>query len=79
MNRENIDEATRELVQTVKDCGQSIIDNAEKIVNQYDLQTDELIVTISLPIEAKMPTITVDSVFIPDTWWLRKQSEGTMF
>lgn len=60
-----------ELRQTVKDCGQSIIDNASSIAGRYPFQCDELIITIRIPMGGSFPTVDVDSTFIPEGYLKR--------
>ena len=46
-----------QIVEQFKDCGQSIIDNAETIVGGYKYQTGDLDVTITLN-DTDAPTIS---------------------
>lgn len=50
-------------VQAIKDCGQSLIDNAEKIAGDYDLQTS---VTISMELVPNEPVeICINTRYLP--------------
>lgn len=54
-----------ELVQNVKDCGQSLIDNAEKIVNNFKYHTDLTIICYPT-IKDQHPRIVVETEFVPE-------------
>lgn len=54
-----------ELIQNVKDIGQSLIDNAEKIVNDFKYHTD-LIITCYPTEKDTAPRIIVETEFIPE-------------
>lgn len=50
-------------IQTIKDCGQSLIDNAEKIVGNYDFQTS---IYISMDLSpGEIVEICVDTRYCP--------------
>lgn len=50
-------------IQAIKDCGQSLIDNAEEIAGNYDYQTG---VCISINLEPKeMVEIEVSTRYLP--------------
>lgn len=53
-----------ERIQQIKDCGQSVIDNAESIYGAYKYPQGVKI-TINLPCDA-MPGITVEKEFTPE-------------
>ena len=54
-----------EIIQNIKDCGQSLIDNAEKIVNDFKYSTDLTITCY--PCEKDIyPRIVVESEFVPE-------------
>lgn len=55
---------TEQLVDEVRACGQSIIDNAESIVGNYRYQTD-IDITAYIHME-ESPTINVGTNFIPE-------------
>lgn len=58
MNREK-------LVEYIRECGKSIMDNAEQIANNFDYQT-EIDVSFHIgPGMEELPEIVVDSRFIP--------------
>lgn len=56
---------TQEIIKRVKECGQSLIDNAESIAGDYKLQTD-LDIYISIPVTGNLPEIAVTSRFMPE-------------
>ena len=59
MNRE-------EFIQQIKECGQSIIDNAEKIYNSFEFPTEGTEIMIDVQRDCA-PCITVVKKFIPET------------
>jgi hypothetical protein len=56
-----------EIIQNIKDCGQSLIDNAEKIVNDYKYLKD-LTITCYVNEHDEAPYISIDSDFIPEKY-----------
>ena len=54
-----------ELIQNIKDCGQSLIDNAEKIVVDYKFLTD-LTITCYVNERGHAPYINVSTDFVPE-------------
>ena len=54
-----------QMVEWLKDCGKSIIDNAETIVGGYQYQTGDLDVMITLN-DTDAPTISVNQQFVPE-------------
>lgn len=58
MNRE-------EFIQQIKDCGQSIIDNAENLYNSFEYPTNGVDIQICVTKDAT-PCITVVKAFIPE-------------
>ena len=54
-----------ELIQNIKDCGQSLIDNAEKMVDDYEFSFD-LIITCYVDNRDEVPYISVDRHFYPE-------------
>ena len=54
-----------EIIQNVKDVGQSLIDNAEKIVNNYKYNTN-LIITCYPTAKDEYPRIVVETTFVPE-------------
>lgn len=54
-----------EIIQNIKDVGQSLIDNAEKIVNDYKYFRD-LTITCYVNESNDAPYISIDSSFIPE-------------
>lgn len=59
-----------ELIQNVKDCGQSLIDNAEKIASSYKYNTD-LTITCYPARQDGCPSIVVETEFIPEKTYER--------
>ena len=55
-----------EIIQNIKDCGQSLIDNAEKIVNDYKYERKGLTITCYVNEEDTFPYIEVSQSFIPE-------------
>lgn len=55
----------RELIQNIKDCGQSLIDNAEKIADSFKYTAD---ITITCYPNAKdtYPHVVVEQEFVPE-------------
>lgn len=62
MTKKEIQEAW---IQAIKDCGQSLIDNAEKIAGDYDLQTSVSISMLLTPGDAV--EIDVSTSYLPKT------------
>lgn len=59
-----------ELIQNIKDCGQSLIDNAESIANDYEhynYRTD-LTITCYVNERDRSPYINISTEFIPENW-----------
>ncbi len=57
---------TREIVETIKQCGQSIIDNAESIAGDYKYQT-YLEISIKIPATNDgIASINIDTDFLPE-------------
>lgn len=54
-----------DFVQQVKDCGQSIIDNAEKIYNDFQYSCNGVRIEIQIDREC-IPTISVINNFYPE-------------
>lgn len=54
-----------EFIQNIKDCGQSIIDNAEKIAGDYKYETSVTITCYPNFID-EAPHIVVETEFIPE-------------
>lgn len=57
--------AREELIRNIKDCGQSLIDNAEKIANGYKYHAD-LTITCYPTMRDECPSIVVETKFIPE-------------
>ena len=56
---------TEQIVNNIKRCGQSLIDNAECIAGNYKYQTD-LDIHITIPVYNGFPEIEVSTMFIPE-------------
>ena len=54
-----------DFVQQVKACGQSVIDNAEKIYNGFQFQTEGVQIVIDVDMKC-IPPITVVNKFFPE-------------
>lgn len=54
-----------EIIQHIKDIGQSLIDNSEKIVNNYKYNTD-LVITCYPTARDNYPCIVVETTFVPE-------------
>ena len=59
--------STEELIQNIKDCGQSLIDNAENIVSKYKYRSG-LTITCYVDDRDSAPYINVDADFIPENF-----------
>ncbi len=53
------------IIQNIKDCGQSLIDNAEKIVNDYKYRQG-ICITCYVYEEDRAPYISVETEFVPE-------------
>ena len=54
-----------QIIQNIKDCGQSLIDNAENIVSCYKYATG-LTITLSVDDMDESPYISVNTTFNPE-------------
>lgn len=54
-----------EYIKAVKDCGKAVIDNAEKIYNDFKFSTNGVEIRIVVGNEA-LPVITVIKEFLPE-------------
>ena len=56
-----------EIIQRIKDCGQSLIDNAENIANNYKYN-DRLTITcyVDWHDDGETPRISVDAEYFPE-------------
>lgn len=66
-----------DVIQNIKDCGQSLIDNAEKIVNSYKYRQG-LTITCYVDEEDRAPYISVDTEFIPENL-IKRIEEGNYY
>lgn len=55
-----------EVIQNIKDCGQSIIDNAEKIATEYKYRLYGLTITCHVNENDSAPYIEVNTEFYPE-------------
>lgn len=55
------------VIQNIKDCGQSLIDNAEKIANDYKY-TRGFTITCYVDEKDEAPYISVDGSFYPENF-----------
>lgn len=62
----------QEIIQNIKDCGQSLIDNAENIANNYKYMTS-LRITCYVDEHNEPPYISVDTDFVPEHFIERYQ------
>lgn len=56
-----------EFVQMVRDCGQSVIDNAEKIYNTFEYPYDGVKIEIDIDMRG-YPSITVTKKYLPESF-----------
>ena len=56
-----------EIIQNIKDCGQSLIDNAENIVSDYKYARG-FTITCYVDDRNEAPYISVDTSFIPENF-----------
>ena len=55
------------IIQNIKDCGQSLIDNAEEMVGNYKFLTD-VTITCYVSEVGKPPYISVSQDFLPENF-----------
>lgn len=60
MNRE-------EFIQQIRDCGQSIIDNAEKIYNSFEFPMNGIEIMVDVQKDSA-PMITIVKKFLPESF-----------
>ena len=53
------------IIQNIKDCGQSLINNAEQIVNAYKYRKG-ITITCYVDEDEMAPYISVDAEFVPE-------------
>lgn len=63
------------IIQNIKDCGQSLIDNAEKILNNYKYRQG-LVITCYVDEEDSAPYISIDEEFVPENI-VKRFEDGT--
>jgi hypothetical protein len=63
------------IIQNIKDCGQSLIDNAEKIVNAYRYR-EGIYITCYVDEYEKAPYISVNVDFVPENT-IKRFEDGT--
>ena len=54
-----------EIIQQIKDCGQSLIDNAQNIVNDYKY-SGKFVITCYVGNKGECPYINVETQFYPE-------------
>lgn len=59
-------ESREELIQRIKEIGQSLIDNAEKIASDYKYNTSVVITCYPKMSEGEFPCIKVETEFLPE-------------
>lgn len=57
-----------DLIQNIKDCGQSLIDNAEKIAADYKYRCSGMVITCYVDEEDRAPSISFTTELIPERW-----------
>ena len=57
-----------EVIQNIKDCGQSLIDNAENIAGDYEYRCHGLIITCHVNEADREPYIEVYNEFVPENF-----------
>lgn len=60
-----------ELIKRIKECGQSLIDNAEDLVSNVNYLTD-VYITCYMSDMQSAPTISINNTFIPEGFAERK-------
>lgn len=65
------DKWKEEIIQQIKDCGQSLIDNAENIVSDYEY-TRGFTLTCYVGTEGDTPYICADAEFYPENFIKRR-------
>ena len=63
------------LIQNIKDCGRSLIDNAEKIVADYKYR-DGIYITCYVDEYDRAPYISVETEFVPENI-IKRFQDGT--
>ena len=64
-----------ELIQNIKDCGHSLIDNAENIANNYKFMS-RLTITCYVDQSENAPYISIDTDFVPEKFVERVSKEN---
>lgn len=63
------------IIQNIKDCGQSLIDNAEKILNDYKYRQG-LVITCYVDEDDRAPYISIEEEFVPENI-VKRFEDGT--
>lgn len=63
-----------EVIQNIKDCGQSLIDNAETIADQYKYRC-ATVITCYVDNDDRAPYISIDTEIIPEKF-IERVKEG---
>lgn len=67
---------TREqVIQNIKDCGQSLIDNAENMVGDYKFFRD-ITITCHVNESDEAPYVNIDTSFVPENFIERIQEDN---
>lgn len=67
---------TREqIMQNIKDCGQSLIDNAENMVGDYKFFRD-ITITCYVNESGEAPYVSIDTSFIPENFIKRIEEDS---
>lgn len=56
------------VIQNIKDCGQSLIDNAEKIATDYKYRCYGMTITCYVNEQDTIPYIEVNTSFLPENF-----------
>ena len=71
----NISTRNEQLIQNIKDCGRSLIDNAEKIANDFKYHTNLTITCYPFDSD-ECPHIVVETEFLPENI-VKRFEDGT--
>ena len=63
------------IIQNIKDCGQALIDNAEKIVNDYQYRQG-ITITCYVDDPERAPYINIETEFVPENI-IQRFEDGT--
>ena len=57
-----------EIAQNIRDCAQSLMDNAENIAYSYEFLRNDIVITCYPSEENEAPYIKVSTSFVPDNF-----------